>query len=130
VSAQEEVSRAIDQMMLAAAKGDFGSFIAALDDDLEVFDTAPYRFDNKNSFLEFLQSSMAGAESTTFAFHQPSYRAITDTVVVVNAYDRGTTTPKGGGAAKVLYGRTTLVLVKRSSQWKIVSAHFSALPKE
>jgi ketosteroid isomerase-like protein len=55
---------------------------------------------------------------------------VTDTAAVVNAYDRVTTTPKGGGAPKVLYGRTTLVLAKRGSQWKIVSAHFSALPKE
>lgn len=130
MSAQEEVQRATEQIISAAARGDFGAFVAALDDDLEVFDTVPYRFDNKNSFLEFLQSAMGGAESTTFAFHQPSYRAVTDTAAVVNAYDRVTTTPKGGGAPKVLYGRTTLVLAKRGSQWKIVSAHFSALPKE
>jgi ketosteroid isomerase-like protein len=130
MSAQEEVRRVTDQISSAAAKGDFGPFIAALDDDLEVFDTVAYRFDNKNSFLEFLQSAMAGAESSTLAFHQPSYRAVTDTAAVVNAYDRVTTTPKGGGAPKVLYGRTTLILVKRGSEWKIVSAHFSALPKE
>ena len=130
MSAEEEIRRATEQMMSAAARGDFGPFIGALDDELQVFDSAPYRFDNKNGFLEFLQSAMAGAESTTFTFHQPSYRAITDTAAVVNAYDRVTTTPKGGGAPKVLYGRTTLVFAKRGSQWKIVSAHFSPLPKE
>ncbi len=119
-----------EQILSAAAKGDFGPFITALDDDLEVFDTAPYRFDNKNAFLEFLQGAMAGAESTTFAFHQPSYLAIADTAAVVNAYDRVATTPKGGGAPKVQFGRTTLVLAKRGPQWKIVSAHFSSMPKE
>ena len=130
MSAQEDVRRVIEQMMSAAAQGDFGHFFAALDDDLEVFDSAAYRFDNKNSFLEFLQTTMPGAESTTFAFHQPSCRAVTDTAAIVNAYDRVTTTPNDGGVPKLLFGRTTLVLVKRDSQWKIVSAHFSALAKE
>ncbi len=130
MSAQEEVRRATEQIITAAAKGDFGPFITALDDDVEIFDHVPYRFEDKNSFLEYLQSVVAGAELTTFAFHQPSYRAVTDTTGVVNAYDRLATTPKGGGAPKVQCGRTTFVLAKRGSQWKIVSAHFSPLPKE
>ncbi len=29
-------------------------FLNALDDDLEVFDHVPYRFDSKDSFIEFL----------------------------------------------------------------------------
>jgi len=130
MSAQEEVRRATEQIISAATKGDFGPFITALDDDVEIFDHVPYRFEDKASFLEYLQSVVAGAESTTFAFHQPSYRAITDTTGVVNSYDRLATTPKGGGAPKVQCGRTTFVLVKRGPQWKIVSAHFSPLPKE
>jgi ketosteroid isomerase-like protein len=28
-----------------------------------------------------------------------------------------------------IHGRTTLVFIKQSGQWKIVSAHFSAIPK-
>jgi ketosteroid isomerase-like protein len=128
--AQEEVRTALDQIIAASAKGDFGPFITALDDDLEVFDHVPYRFDNKNSFFEFIQRGMAGVESATFAFHQPSCRAITDTCAVVNAYDRLATTPKGGGAPRVVNGRTTLVLAKRGGQWKIVSAHFSPMPRE
>ncbi|MGO9451216.1 MAG: YybH family protein [Candidatus Binataceae bacterium] len=130
MSAQEEVRRATEEIISAATKGDFGPFITALDDDVEIFDHVPYRFENKASFLEYLQSVVAGAESTTFAFHQPSYRAITDTTGVVNSYDRIATTPKGGGAPKVQCGRTTFVLAKRGPQWKIVSAHFSPLPKE
>ena len=130
MSAQEEIKRAAEQIIAAASKGDFAPFITALDDDVEVFDHVPYRFDNKESFLEYLQSTAAGAESTTFSFHQPSYRAITETTGVINSYDRLATTPKGGGAPKVQCGRTTMVLAKRGSQWKIVSAHFSPLPKE
>ncbi|HEY2485331.1 MAG TPA: nuclear transport factor 2 family protein [Candidatus Binataceae bacterium] len=130
MSAQEEIKRAVDQIIAAATKGDFAPFITALDDDVEIFDHVPYRFDNKESFLEYLQSTVAGAESTTFSFHQPSYRAINETTGVINSYDRLATTPKGGGAPRVQSGRTTMVLAKRESQWKIVSAHFSPLPKE
>jgi ketosteroid isomerase-like protein len=130
MSAQEEIKRAADEIIAAATKGDFAPFITALDDDVEIFDHVPYRFDNKESFLEYLQSTVAGAESTTFSFHQPSYRAINETTGVVNSYDRLATTPKGGGAPRVQSGRTTMVLAKRGSQWKIVSAHFSPLPKE
>jgi ketosteroid isomerase-like protein len=130
MSAQEEIKRAAEQIIAAATKGDFAPFITALDDDVEIFDHVPYRFDNKESFLEYLQSTVAGAESTTFSFHQPSYRAINETTGVVNSYDRLATTPKGGGAPRVQSGRTTMVLAKRGSQWKIVSAHFSPLPKE
>ena len=130
MSAVDEIRRATEQIMGAAAKGDFGPFVTALDDEVEIFDHVPYRFDNKESFLEYLQSTVAGAESTTFAFHQPSCRAITDDAGVINAYDRMAVTPKGGGAPKVQCGRTTLVVAKRGSGWKIVSAHFSPLPKE
>lgn len=130
MSAQEEIKRAAEQIIAAATKGDFAPFVTALDDDVEIFDHVPYRFDNKESFLEYLQSTVAGAESTTFSFHQPSYRAINETTGVINSYDRLATTPKGGGAPRVQSGRTTMVLAKRGSQWKIVSAHFSPLPKE
>jgi hypothetical protein len=65
MSAPEEIRTALDQIAVAA-KGDFTPFVAALDDDLEVFDHVPYRFDNKSSFLEFIQRGMAGAESANF----------------------------------------------------------------
>ena len=48
---------------------------------------------------------------------------------IVNAYDRAATMPKGGGAPIVACGRTTLAFVKKGVDWKIVSAHFSPLPK-
>jgi ketosteroid isomerase-like protein len=130
MSAKDEVQRINDQIISASAKGDFAPFLNALDDDLEVFDHAPYLFDSKGAFLEYLQSVVGGAESTTFTFHQSSCRAVSDTAAVVNAYDRLTTVPKGGGAPKVQCGRTTLVYVKKGPGWKIASAHFSPLPKE
>lgn len=130
MSPKEEVQRINEQVLSAAAQGDFAPFVNVLDDDLEVFDHVPYLFEGKGSFLEYLQSVVAGAESTTFTFHQSSYRAVSETTVVVNAYDRLTTVPKGGGLARVQCGRSTWVYVRKGKDWKIVSAHFSPLPKE
>jgi ketosteroid isomerase-like protein len=101
-----------------------------LDDDVEVFDHVAYLFEDKASFLDYLRGAVAGAESTTYTFHQSSYRAVTDTAVVVNAYDRLSSIPKGGGLAKVQCGRATWVYGKKGKEWRIVSAHFSPLPKE
>lgn len=130
MSAKDDLMRATEEIAAASAKGDFAPFINALDDDLEVFDHVPYRFDDKRTFLEYLQSAMGGAELVTFAFHQPSCRVINDSLGVVNTYDRLAMVPKGGGMPQVQCGRTTLVWTRRGSQWKIVSAHFSPLAKE
>jgi ketosteroid isomerase-like protein len=127
MSALEDVRRIAERIAAASAKGDFAPFIAALDDDLEVFDHVPYRFERKGEFLDYLGSVMGGAESMTFAFHQPSCRAFNEDTAIVNAYDRAATVPKGGGAPNVACGRTTLVFVKKGADWKIVSAHFSPL---
>jgi ketosteroid isomerase-like protein len=130
MSALEHVRLSIERIATASAKGDFAPFIAALDDDLEVFDHVAYRFERKDEFLEYLGSIMGGSESMTFAFHQPSCRTFNEDTATVNAYDRAATMPKGGGPPIVTCGRTTLVLVKKGADWKIVSAHFSPLPKE
>ncbi|MGH9646799.1 MAG: YybH family protein [Bryobacteraceae bacterium] len=130
MSPKEEVQRINEQVITAAAKGDFAPFVSALDDDVEVFDHVAYLFEGKASFLEYLQSVGAGAESTTYTFHQSSYRAVTDTAVVVNAYYRLATVRKGGGLPTVQCGRATWVYAKQGKEWKIVSAHFSPLPKE
>src|SRR5438105_15072435 len=97
MSPKEEAQQLNEQVIAAAAKGDFAPFVNALDDDVEVFDHVAYLFKGKGRFLDYLQSAVAGAESTTYAFHQSSYRAVTDTAVVVNAYDRLATVPKAGG---------------------------------
>jgi ketosteroid isomerase-like protein len=130
MSPKEEVQQINEQVLSAAAKGDFVPFVNVLDDDLEVFDHVPYLFEGKGRFMEYLQSAVAGAESMTFTFHQSSYRAVSETTVVVNAYDRLMTVPKGGGMAQVQCGRSTWVYVRKGRDWKIVSAHFSPLPKD
>jgi uncharacterized protein (TIGR02246 family) len=130
MSAKEDVQQINEQVLSAAAKGDFSLFANILDDEVEVFDHAPYLFEGKNNFLAYLQSAVAGNESTTYTFHQSTCKAVTDTTVVVNAYDRLTAMPKGGGAPKIQSGRATWVYAKRGRDWKIVSAHFSPLPHE
>ncbi len=128
MSVLEDVQQLVHGIATASAKGDFSPFAAALDDDLEVFDHVAYRFESKGEFLDYLGSVTAGVESMTFAFHQPSLRTFGDHTAIVNAYDRAATVAKGGGAPVVACGRTTLVMVRKPTGWKIVSAHFSPLP--
>lgn len=129
MSAQEEVREINDRIIAAATKGDFAPFVNALDDEVEVFDHVPYLFEGKAKFIDYLQGAVAGAESTTYTLHQSSCRAVTDNVAVMNAYDRLAVIPKGGGLADVQSGRVTWVYVRKGRAWKIVSAHFSPLPK-
>ena len=98
-----------------------------LDDDLEVFDHVPYRFDNKKQFVNFLQGAVKGLTSSDFSFRQLSCRVFNDTTGIANAYDTFTGVTKDG-KVQTLHGRTTLVFVKRGNQWKIVSCNFSPLP--
>ena len=130
MSAREEVKALTEKLIAAGATGDFGPFIAALDDDLEVFDHVPFRFESKQSFIGYLQTLTIGAESVTYVFHHPSYRVINDTVAIVNSYDHTVTTPKDGGPVKHLSGRATWVYAKRPGGWKIVNAHFSTMPEK
>jgi ketosteroid isomerase-like protein len=126
----EEVRQINQQGLSAAAKGDFGGFINVLDDGVEVFDHVAYLYEDKTAFLDYLKTAVAGAELTTYAFHQSSYRAVTDTGVVVNAYDRLSSLPKGGGPAEVQCGRATWVSAKKGKEWRVVSAHFSPLSND
>ncbi|HEV8711733.1 MAG TPA: nuclear transport factor 2 family protein [Candidatus Binatia bacterium] len=98
-----------------------------LSEDLEVFDHVPYRFDNKTLFTTFLTGAAEGIASMSFSFRQPSCRVFNDTTGIVNAYDTFTGVSKDG-KVQTIHGRTTLVFVKQSGHWKIVSAHFSPLP--
>ena len=106
---------------------DVAAVAELLDEDLEIFDTVPYRFDGKRQFVEFLQGAVSGLGSSTFGFRQLSCRVFNDTSGVANAYDSFTGVTKDG-QVRIVHGRTTLVFAKRGSQWKIVSAHFSHLP--
>jgi len=106
---------------------DVAAVAELLDEDLEVFDTVPYRFDNKKQFVEFLQGAASGLASSSFGFRQLSCRVFNDNTGIANAYDSFTGVTKDG-KAQTLHGRTTLVFVKRGNQWKIVNCHFSPLP--
>ena len=102
--------------------------IEMLSEDVEVFDHVPYRFDGKQLFVKYLNEAGGGIVSASFGFRQPSFGVYGDTVGIVNAYGsfRGVTKD---GKVLAVYDRGTLVFVKQGGQWKIVSAHFSAMPQ-
>jgi ketosteroid isomerase-like protein len=56
-----------------------------LDEDLEVFDHVPYRFDSKKQFMNFLQGAVSGLASSSFGFRQLSCRVFNDTTGIANA---------------------------------------------
>ncbi len=107
---------------------DLQPILDMLSEDVEVFDHAPYRFDGKSLFAKYLNEVIASLASASFGFRQPSCRMYSDEVGVVNAHDMFTGVTKDGKTLSI-HGRTTLVFVKQGGRWKIVSAHFSAIPK-
>jgi uncharacterized protein (TIGR02246 family) len=107
---------------------DLQPILDMLSEDVEVFDHVPYRFDGKALFAKYLNEAFEGIVSASFGFRQPSCRVYGDTVGIVNAHDMFMGVTKEGKALSI-HGRTTLVFIKQSGQWKIVSAHFSAIPK-
>jgi uncharacterized protein (TIGR02246 family) len=108
-------------------KKDMKIVLEMLSDDVEVIDHVPYRFDGKAMFAKYLKEVYESLSATSFGFRQPSCRVYNDTVGIVNAYDSFMGATKDGKAL-TLHGRTTLVFIKQSGQWKIVSCHFSAMP--
>ena len=122
-----EIHTLAQQFVDAFNKKDLKAALNMLSDDLEVFDHVPYRFDNKEQFATFLAGAVEGIASMNFGFRQPSCRVFNDNTGIVNAYDTFTGVTKDG-KVQTIHGRTTLVFVKQSGQWKIVSAHFSPLP--
>ena len=109
-------------------KRDMKTVLEMLSEDVEVFDHVPYRFDGKPVFAKYLTEAIEGVASTSFGFRQPSCRVYNDTVGIVNAYDMFMGATKDGRALTI-HGRTTLVFIKQGGQWKVVSAHFSAMPQ-
>jgi ketosteroid isomerase-like protein len=99
-----------------------------LSEGVEVFDHVPYRFDGGALFAKYLNEVVKGLASASFGFRQPSCRVYGDTVGIVNAHDMYTGVTKDGKVLSI-HGRTTLVFTKQNGQWKIVSAHFSPIPK-
>ena len=123
----QQIEAAAQAFAEASNRLDIAAAAEMLDDDLEVFDHVPYRFDNKKQFVNFLQGALQGLASSNFGFRQLSCRVFNDNTGIANAYDTFTGVTKDG-TVQTLHGRTTLVFVKRGNQWKIVSCHFSPLP--
>jgi ketosteroid isomerase-like protein len=123
-----ELQALTQQFADAFDQRDLKPILDMLSEDVEVFDHAPYRFDGKALFAKYLNEVVADFVSASFGFRQPSCRVYDDTVGIVNAHDMFTGVTKDGRALSI-HGRTTLVFIKQSGQWKIVSAHFSAIPK-
>jgi len=123
-----ELQALAKQFAEAFDQRDLKTFLGMLSDDLEVFDHVPYRFDGKPLFAKYLNEVVESLASASFGFRQPSCRVYGDTAGIVNAHDMFTGVTKDGKII-TLHGRTTLVFIKQSGQWKIVSAHFSPIPK-
>jgi ketosteroid isomerase-like protein len=123
-----ELQTLAQQFADAFDQRDSQSILDMLSEDVEIFDHVPYRFDGKALFAKYLNEVIAGLASASFGFRQPSCRMYGEEVGVVNAHDMFTGVSKDGKTLSI-HGRTTLVFNKQSGQWKIVSAHFSAIPK-
>src|SRR4029077_20992870 len=123
-----ELQTLTQQFADAFDQRDLKTFLAMLSDDVEVFDHVPYRFDGKPLFAKYLNEVVADLVSASFGFRQPSCRVYDDTVGIVNAHDMFTGVTKDGKTLSI-HGRTTLVFIQQSGQWKIVSAHLPAIPK-
>ena len=116
----QEIQTLAHQFADAFTNKNLKAVLDMLSEDLEVFDHVPYRFDNKAQFATYLAGAVEGIASMNFGFRQLSCRVFNDTTGVANAYDTFTGVTKDG-KVQSLHGRTTLVFVKRGSQWKIVS---------
>ena len=123
-----ELQALTQQFADAFDQRDLKTCLEMLSDDVEVFDYVPYRFDGKPLFAKYLNEVYAGLVSASFGFRQPSFRVYGDTVGIVSAHGlfRGVTKD---GKVLSIQGRATLVFIKQGGQWKIVSAHFSAMPR-
>lgn len=122
-----EIEALAREFFATFTRNDLQAAADMLSDNLEVFDHVPYRFDNKQEFVEFLNGAMAGIESCSAGLRQLSCRVFNDNAAVANAYDTFSAVTKDG-KVQTLHGRTTLVFAKEGGQWKIVSCHFSPLP--
>jgi uncharacterized protein (TIGR02246 family) len=124
----KELQALTQQFADAFDRRDLQPILDMLSEDVEVFDHVPYRFDGKALFAKYLSEVIASLASASFGFRQPSCRMFSDEVGIANAHDMFTGVTKDGKTLSI-HGRTTLVFIKQSGQWRIVSAHFSAIPK-
>ena len=120
----EELAR---EFFASFTRNDLKAAADMLSEDLEVIDHVPYRFDNKEQFVDFLNGAMAGIQSCSAELRQLSCRVFHDSAAVANGYDTFSAVTKDG-QVQTQHGRTTLVFAKEGNDWKIVSCHFSPLP--
>src|SRR6202049_3184959 len=123
-----ELQALANQFADAFDQRDLKTLLGMLSETLGVSAHVPFRFEGKPLFAKYLNEVVEGLASASFGFRQPSCRVYGDTVGIVNAHDMFTGAMKDGKIISI-HGRTTLVFIKQSEQWKIVSAHFSAIPK-
>ena len=123
-----ELQALTQQFADAFDQRDLKTAIDMLSEDVEVIEYVPFRFDGKKVFVKYLNEALGGLVSASFGLRQPSYRVYGDTVGVVNAYGafRGVTKD---GKVVTINDRSTLVFIKEGGKWKLVTAHFSALPQ-
>ena len=124
----KELQTLAQQFADAFDRRDLRPAIEMLAEDVEVFEYVPYRLDGKQVFAKHVNEAFEGIVSASFGFRQPSFRVYADIVGIVNAYGSFKGLTKDGKTLTV-HDRGTLVFVKQAGQWKIVSAHFSTLPK-
>ena len=122
-----EIEALTHELFKAFTEKDVDRAVQLLSNDLQVFDHVPYRFDNKQQFVDFLRPAMEGIEVGVASPRQLSCRVFNDAAAVANTYDTFTGITKTGTPINA-HGRTTLVFAKEDGDWKIVSAHFSPLP--
>ena len=104
------------------------SLATVLADDFQCFDSIPYRIDSRQQFVHFANTLLGNLASMHFRHFQPLYRAIGRNAGTFHAYDEFTGVDKDGKSF-AFHGRTTFICANEGGQWKIVGAHFSALPK-
>ena len=109
MTAQDEIRQAMEDAINAFNQGDPSGLLDLFDDDIEAFDHAPYRFDDKTTFVAYLHTLLVGAEKALLTFHQPSYRAFNEVAGTVTTYDTFTVFPAGGAAPITQNNRTTYV---------------------
>ena len=124
-----EIEAAVHLLYGSLSKLDVESAMALFADDLEVFDHVPFRFDNKKQYAAYVTATAQALAQASCETRQLSCRMIGNDAAVANAYDTYMLATKDG-KAQMIHARATLVFGRQPDGWKIVSAHFSVLPKD
>ena len=83
---------------------------------------------NKSSYIRGLESYMKMMEDISYKDHFSSFKIIDDVGFVDGFYEQ--TTQQRAGPSRTLYGRQSLVFLKRDNKWVLIHYHRSSLPNE